>query len=107
MSNDNARSKDELYKQLAAQCRTLNENLYITKLELNKLTKVSRENVINQIGIINGSLLMGANKYFETQLAQRADKLEEETAEQQQQQQQQQDGSEDTSTARAEQQEQA
>ena len=105
MSNDNARSKDELYKQLAAQCRTLNENLYITKLELNKLTKVSRENVINQIGIINGSLLMGANKYFETQLAQRADKLGEETAEQQQQQQQ--DGSEDTSTARAEQQEQA
>lgn len=99
MNNDSPRNKEELYKQLASQCRMLNENLYITKLELNKLTKVSRENVINQIGIINGSLLMGANKYFETQLTRRADKLEEETAEHQQ-------GSEGMSDARAEQQEQ-
>ncbi|KAH3899700.1 Hsk3p SCDLUD_003985 [Saccharomycodes ludwigii] len=60
--------KQRLYKNLATQLQKFKEQISITQQELLFLNQVANRDVIGRIGVLNGSLLMGANRYFEQEL---------------------------------------
>lgn len=62
-------SKDRQYLYLAQQLQTLQENLQITKKELNTLSEQCDQHVVNQLGRIHTSWLKSTNQWLGVELS--------------------------------------